>query len=59
MESLVTEIADGIRFVLNPVGIGVGVGAGFALMSGAAGNAILKAQDLFTPRSMLADGKEG
>ncbi len=59
MEIMFTEIANTARMAAHPAGIAVGLGAGVALMSGAAGRAVLKAQDLFTPRVDETEVKEG
>lgn len=59
METMITEIASSARLAAHPASIAVGLGAGAALMSGAAGRAVLKAQDLFTPRVNESDIKEG
>ena len=59
METMITEIASGARLAAHPASVAVGLGAGFALMSGAAGRAVLRAQDLFTPRVNESDTKEG
>ena len=59
MEAMITEIASSARVAAHPASIAVGLGAGAALMSGAAGRAVLRVQDLFTPIVTESDIKEG